>query len=238
MLATTDSAIQPSLEQLEQQQLIWRGSQASGPVTVSTSGWPELDRQLGGGLPASGIVSVQSRLGIGELRLFMPFWRRAERLLVFIGVPYPLNAESLQGADLDLSRVLVLTPKTEKEALWAAEQCLKSGACQSVALWQSRLTLAQARRLQLAAREGKCTQFLFLGPDAHAEGLPVDLALALSPHPSGIAVQVPKRKQGWALPRFTLDMAELWPELTDTTVRGLGSASLTKQQSDKNAEAS
>lgn len=236
MLAIPDPATPPSLEQLEQQHLIWRGSQASGPVTVSASGWPELDRQLGGGLPASGIISIRSALGIGELRLFLPFWSRAERLLVFIGAPYPLDAESLQGAGLDLSRVLVLTPKTEKEALWAAEQCLKSGACHSVALWQARLSLAQARRLQLAAREGESTQFLFLGPNARAEGLPVDLALSLSPHPSGINIQVPKRKQGWALPRFTLDMAELWPELTDTA-RGSDRTAWTRHQSDKNAEA-
>lgn len=236
MLATTDSATPPSLEQLEQQHLIWRGREASGPVSVSASGWPELDQRLGGGLPASGIVSIQSKLGIGELRLFLPFWSQGERLVVFIGAPYPLDAESLQGADLALSRVLILTPKTDKEALWAAEQCLKSGACQSVALWQARLSLAQARRLQLAAREGKSTQCLFLGPSVSAEGLPVDLALVLSPHPSGINIEVPKRKQGWALPRFTLDMNEAWPELTDR-VRSPGGAVATGRPGHKSAEA-
>lgn len=204
----------PSLEQLEQQRLIWRGRDSSRPMAARPSGWSELDRQLGGGLPGSGVVAVHSPSGIGELRLLWPFFAGDTRLVVFIAPPYPLNAESLAGASLDLSRILVLQPKTEREALWAAEQCLKSGVCHSVCLWQKRVRLAQARRLQLAARAGESTHFLFLGTRASAAGLPFDICLELEPHPQGIAVSVPRRKQGWALPRFAISMAEAWPELT------------------------
>lgn len=235
---------QPSLEQLEQQQLIWRGRESSGPVAARPSGWPELDRQLGGGLPSQGVITVQGPTGIGELRLLWPFLSgrgalsgrsalsgrgalsghgdpsghgepsEKDRLVAFIAPPYPLNAESLPGAGMDLKRLLLVQPSTNREALWAAEQCLKSGACQAVCLWQNRVPLVQARRLQLAARAGESANFLFLGAHNAANGLPVDLCLELSPHPHGIAVSVPRRKQGWALPHFVVAMTDVWPELT------------------------
>ncbi|WP_341937166.1 hypothetical protein [Marinimicrobium sp. C2-29] len=241
---------QPSLEQLEQQQLIWRGRESSGPVAARPSGWPELDRQLGGGLPSRGVITVQGPTGIGELRLLWPFLSgrgalsghgvlsdhsvlsghgalsghsehsEKDRLVALIAPPYPLNAESLPGAGMDLKRLLLVQPGTDREALWAAEQCLKSGACQAVCLWQDRVPLVQARRLQLAARAGESANFLFLGAHNAAAGLPVDLCLELSPHPHGIAVSVPRRKQGWALSRFVVAMTDVWPELTlDTRPR-------------------
>lgn len=220
--------MQPSLEQLEQQQLIWRGRESAGPVAARPSGWAELDWQLGGGLPSSGVITIQSPVGIGELRLLWPFLSGnngagdnghsgENRLVAFIAPPYPLNAESLSGAGVNLERLLLLQPATQKEALWAAEQCLKSGACRAVCLWQDRVPLVQARRLQLAARAGESANFLFLAARNAAAGLPVDLCLELSPHPHGIAVSVPRRKQGWALPRFAVSMADVWPELTRDT---------------------
>lgn len=115
---------------------------------------------------------------------------------------------------MDLKRLLLVQPGTDREALWAAEQCLKSGACQAVCLWQDRVPLVQARRLQLAARAGESASFLFLAAHNAAAGLPVDLCLELSPHPHGIAISVPRRKQGWALPRFVVTMTDVWPELT------------------------
>lgn len=200
------------LEDLENQGLIWRGASTSRPLQPRASGWTELDRLLGGGWPGNGVVSIKTDLGIGELRLLWPTVQRGRGLIVFITPPHELNAEGLAGAGLDLSRVLLIHPAKSKEALWAAEQCLQSGCCQWVCLWQKNLTPGLARRLQLAARKGQSTQFLFL--TASPKALPVDLNLELSAQAQGLRLAVPRRRQGPSLPAFTLSMAERWPELT------------------------
>ena len=200
------------LEDLENQGLIWRGASTSRPLQPRASGWQELDRLLGGGWPGNGVVSVKTDLGIGELRLLWPAMQRDQGLIVFIAPPHELNAEGLAGAGLDLSRVLLLHPAKGKEALWAAEQCLQSGCCQWVCLWQKTLISGLARRLQLAARKGHSTLFLFL--TANQKALPVDLNLELSAQAQGLRLAVPRRRQGSSLAPFSLFMAERWPELT------------------------
>jgi len=202
----------PRLEDLENQGLIWRGTSTSRPLQPRASGWQELDRLLGGGWPGNGVVSIKTDLGIGELRLLWPAVQRDRGLIVFIAPPHELNAEGLAGAGLDLSRVLLLHPVKDKEALWAAEQCLQSGCCQWVCLWQKNLAPGLARRLQLAARKGQSTLFLFL--TANPKALPVDLNLELSAQAQGLRLAVPRRRQGPSLPAFTLSMAQRWPELT------------------------
>jgi len=200
------------LEQLERKGLIWRGSSASRPLRPRSSGWQTLDHLLGGGWPGNGVVCVKTALGIGELRLLWPAVVQSQGLTVFIAPPYELNAEGLTYAGLDLNRLLLLHPASEWDALWAAEQCLQSGCCQLVCLWQKAVASGLARRLQLAARKGRATQFLFLSADQ--KSLPVDLNLELGVQAQGLRLAVPRRRQGSSLAPFTLSMAERWPELT------------------------
>ncbi|WP_347329760.1 translesion DNA synthesis-associated protein ImuA [Marinimicrobium locisalis] len=217
--------MEPSLEQLEQQRLIWRGREAASPAQVRPSGWAELDQQLGG-WPGGGVTSIHSRAGVGELRLLFPSLQSPERLSVFIAPPYPLNAESLKGAGLDLAKTLILHPETPKSRLWAAEQSLKSGVCHSVCLWLTQpLQTVQARRLQLAARAGAASLFLLTlqgeGRPGTAQntGLPLDLCLQLTPHSQGLMVAVPRRRHGWPVPPFLVSMESTWSELTSPTVQ-------------------
>ncbi len=211
-----------TLEQLEQQQLIWRGREASRPPQLRPSGWPELDQRVGG-WPGAGVTSIHSRAGVGELRLLCPSLQQSERLSVCIAPPYPLNAEGLEGAGVDLEQLLVLHPDTPQSRLWAAEQSLKSGACQTVCLWLAQpLQTVQARRLQLAARTGAASLFLFSGflhDTGRDTGLPWDLCLQLTPHSQGLMVTVPRRRHGWALPPFLISMESAWPELMSPTVQ-------------------
>ncbi|WP_051235708.1 translesion DNA synthesis-associated protein ImuA [Marinimicrobium agarilyticum] len=211
-----------TLEQLEQQRLIWRGREANRPTQARPSGWAELDQHLGG-WPGAGVTSIHARTGVGELRLLFPCLQQAARLSVFIAPPYSLNAESLEGSGLDLEQVLVLHPESPQSRLWAAEQSLKSGACHTVCLWPAQpLQIVQARRLQLAARAGDASLFLLTGsqPGARQDtGLPLDLCLELTPHSRGVMVAVPRRRHGWALPPFLVSMESAWPELTSSAVQ-------------------
>jgi protein ImuA len=206
----------PLLQTLARRRLVWSGGAGLNQKTRST-GLPRLDEKLGDGFPAQGVIDVRSARGIGELRLFMPSLAEAQtgnRLCVFIAPPLELYAEGLAGAGLDLARVLLVRPDTAAESLWAAEQSLKSGACYAVVLWQDAMTLHQARRLQLAAQEGRAQ--LWLLRHSEASPLPASLCLRLAPHSQGLIVGIPKRRGGWPVADFVLNLQSLWPELTLT----------------------
>ncbi|MDQ2077765.1 translesion DNA synthesis-associated protein ImuA [Marinimicrobium sp. ABcell2] len=210
-------ATNPMLQALTRRRLVWRGGAGLNQETRST-GLPQLDDKLGGGFPAQGVIDVRSPRGIGELRLFMASLAGTKspetrhRLCVFIAPPLELHAEGLAGAGLDLTRVLIVRPSVAAEALWAAEQSLKSGACHAVVLWQDSMTLHQARRLQLAAQEGQAQLLLLRHSEATA--LPASLCLQLTAHARGLVVGVPKRRGGWPVADFILDLQSQWPELT------------------------
>lgn len=111
---------------------------------------------------------------------------------------------------------MIITPKTSKDALWAAEQCLQSGCCAAVLLWQIPLKLAQARRLQLAAEHGAASVTLIRRP-MDGLSLPVNLSVKLQAHRQGVQLSVQKRKGGWPAAPFLVDMQNRWPGLCFTT---------------------
>ena len=61
------------------------------------------------------------------------------------------------------NNILIVFPNSVKEALWAAEQCLKSGACSAVLFWCQSLEVHQVRRFQVAAEAGSCVHFFLIG---------------------------------------------------------------------------
>ncbi|KKO45310.1 RecA/RadA recombinase [Arsukibacterium ikkense] len=224
------------LEQLARRQLLWHGDSQQLAYQAVSSGFPELDQQLGGGLPASGLIDIQTAAGIGELRLLLPYLRQqqqqSQRLLVFIAPPAELSADMLAGAGLDLSQLLIITPgqpisppkpagrhtkaakklNAKQEALWAAEQCLQSGCCATVLIWPAAISLAQARRLQLAAEQGAASMILFRKP-SQTLSLPVNLSISLQPDPQGLQLTVLKRKGCWPAAPIRLNMQSRWPAL-------------------------
>ncbi len=226
------------LEQLTRRQLVWQGNSQQQVYQAVSSGYPELDQQLGGGFPASGLIDIQSEAGIGELRLLLPYLQQqqqqSQRLLVFIGPPTGLSADMLAGAGLDLSQLLIITPMPQttpakklsprslsanrfnlkQQALWAAEQCLHSGCCVSVLLWPAVISLAQARRLQLSAEQGAASMILLRQP-GQGLSLPVNLSVSLQPDKQGLQLTVLKRKGSWPAAPFLVNMQSRWPALCD-----------------------
>ncbi|PXF29713.1 hypothetical protein WH50_19265 [Pokkaliibacter plantistimulans] len=203
------------LSYLENHHLIWRGRHPHGAADTQSSGYAVLDEYLQGGFPRHDVIEIDSPCGIGELRLLLPYLQQQEtpRLLVFIAPPGLLSAELLLAAGIDLQQVLVLQPESDKDALWAAEQCLKSGSSHGVVMWHRQLDVHQLKRLQLAAQEGRASLFLFRTAQRIKVSLPVALSLQLRPHAQGLRVRINKRRGGWAEQPFTLDMSSHWPEL-------------------------
>ncbi|MDB1124391.1 translesion DNA synthesis-associated protein ImuA [Vibrio algarum] len=207
--------MQTVIDLLHSKHLIWQGSKPQHSVETLSTGYKELDTQLDGGLPCHGVVEISSDLGIGELRLLTPYIKTnsKQRLSVFINSPGHLCSEYLTQQDIDIHRVIMIFPKTEKEALWSAEQCLKSGCCGSVTLWHPSLEVHQARRLQVASETGQCLMFLFKTEQKHQVSLPISLSIQLQPEENGIKVALHKRKGGWLKSSFSVDMGHRWPYL-------------------------
>mgnify|MGYP000415701680 FL=1 len=205
------------IKNLQDRQLIWKGLQSTTLGSTTSTGYPQLDKQLDGGFPTHGVIEVESQQGIGELRLLTPYLaqQNSQKLAIFINPPGKIGAEFFSNQRIQLENILVIEPQRDLDALWAAEQCLKSGACHSVLLWGTNLEIHQTKRLQAASETGKCLQFHFKATSHNQLSLPVSLSMKLSSHAQGLKVEVTKRKGSWSYGSFILDMSQNWPLLTE-----------------------
>ena len=208
------------IKNLQDRQLIWKGLQSTTQGSTTSTGYPPLDKQLDGGFPTHGVIEVESQQGIGELRLLTPYLaqQKSQKLAIFINPPGKICAEFFNGQNIPLENILIIQPQRDLDALWAAEQCLKSGACHSVLLWGTDLEIHQAKRLQAASETGKCLQFHFKATSHNQLSLPVSLSMKLSSHAQGLKVEVTKRKGSWSYGSFILDMSQNWPLLTEKVI--------------------
>ena len=214
----------PILHDLQNKQWLWSGAQAkqsTSQVKLQT-GYENLDSVLSGGFPQAGMLHIESALGCGEMRLMLSILQKAggaannkasspsdfthtkRKLYVFINPPYELNAEFLLSQNIDLSQlVLINANKTQTDALWSAEQCLKSGACYAVFVWQSQLKHSQIRKLELAAQQGASYCIWLDAINSHQQAapkhnLPLSLSLSISRENEILCVKINKQKRGWA----------------------------------------
>jgi hypothetical protein len=196
-----------ALDQVLQNPAIWRGNQyAKVAVDSIPTGFAELDAQLpGGGWPRAALTELlTNQQGIGELRLLTPALARLsheEKWLVLVGPPYLPYAPGFEALGVNLSRLVIVHTKSDGESLWAAERCLRSGACAAVIAWPGPGSERSLRRLQLAAEEGKSLGVIF-GPTRNAANAsPAPLRIQLSAGRDRLELQILKRRgSGWAPP--------------------------------------
>lgn len=99
--------------------------------------------------------------GVGELGLLLPTLARLTNAgdhVVLIAPPYLVYAPAWQAAGVDLG-ALDIVEAPARDALWAFEQCLRSGACAAVVGWPQQADAQALRRLQVAADSGNCLGF-------------------------------------------------------------------------------
>lgn len=99
--------------------------------------------------------------GVGELSLLLPTLARmtqAGSTVAVIAPPYIPYAPAWQAAGVDLA-LLEIVDAAPRDALWAFEQCLRSGACAAVLGWPVQADGPALRRLQVAADSGECLGF-------------------------------------------------------------------------------
>ncbi|HUW98300.1 MAG TPA: translesion DNA synthesis-associated protein ImuA [Acidiferrobacter sp.] len=158
-------------------------------VTMST-GFSELDQRLdGGGWPAGVLTELRiGHAGIGELRLLMPVLAPLSRKahVLWVAPPYKPYAPALVAQKMALERLILVYPRTHREALWAVSQGLLSPSIGAVVSWFPAIREGEFRNLQRRASEGHHWAFCFL-PETLAPR-PSRLRLALRPTHEGLRI--------------------------------------------------
>lgn len=156
-------------ELLQRQPGVWLGSGAypefSQPKT-ETSGWPELDRALpGGGWPVGAVTELYCPVeGIGEFSLLLPLLVRltgAGKRVVLVSPPHLPYSQALGERGVKLDKLVLLSPQSARDTLWAAEQTLRCSAVGLVVAWPQRAGDRELRRLQLAAETAGSTAIIY-----------------------------------------------------------------------------
>ena len=149
---------------LDQRSDLWRG-QRRPRGAVAASGRAELDAWLpDGGWPRGRLVELLPKcLGCGELELLLPLLAeqtRQRQPVLLIAPPLVPCPQRLHRVGIALDRLVVV--RGQEDALWAAEQALKSGVCGSIVTWhpRGRVESRPIRRLQLAARASDAPAFV------------------------------------------------------------------------------
>jgi hypothetical protein len=196
---------------------LWRAGQLGHPEETRSSGFPGLDEHLpGGGWPRAGLAELLlATAGVGELRLLVPLMRALSReearWIVWVDPPFLPYAPALEALGVDVSRILLIHPKSHQEALWALERASRSGTCSLALAWleERQLELKDTRRLQLAARQGRTLACLFRPAEAAGVKSMAELRLGVTlPEPGVAAVEIHKRRGGWPVSGIRAQVSE------------------------------
>jgi protein ImuA len=212
--AVSPPVAQPSgrlpLDDARLQGRLWRGS-SLGAATDPTlpSGFAALDAELpGGGWPLRAVTELLTpQSGVLEWRLLAPalqrWWagqatpapaagRRARqaaapalRTLLLVNPPHAPHLPGLQALGLPPAALVWVATSTPAEALWAAEQAIKSRV--AVLAWLPEARPEQIRRLQVGALSTDAPSLLLRPERAAQQSSAAPLRLLLRPG------------EGWAL---------------------------------------
>jgi protein ImuA len=178
---------------------LWLASQLAHSATRCVdTGFAALSTQLpGGGWPLGVLIDLLvQQHGIGELRLLRPaLLGLGKRPVVLLQPPHAPQALALAALGLEPSQLIWIRSGAKSgDALWAAEQVLRSGCCGALLMWQNHARGETLRRLHLAAQSGD-TLFCMLRPlTAAQEASPAPLRLSLKPAAGGVHIGFVKRR--------------------------------------------
>ena len=181
-----------AIDALLDQRRIWKGRPTSALASLQPTGHAALDTELpSGGWPDAALTELLIPMdGVGELQLLWPTLTRlsqANAPIAIVAPPYLPYAPAWHRAGVRLSQLQVV--RTEgREAWWAAEQCLRSGACAAVLCWPQQADDRALRRLQVAAETGRCLGFAFRPLRAARNPSPAALRIAIDTQPRQLRV--------------------------------------------------
>lgn len=178
-----------AIDALLHQRRIWRGRPADLPPGSQPTGYAGLDAALpAGGWPDAALVEILIPAdGVGELQMLWPTLARlsqAGERIVLVAPPYLPFAPAWQCAGVDLRHLQIVQVETPRDALWATEQCLRSGSCGAVLCWPRDVDDRALRRLQVAAESGRSLAFATRSLDAAQHASPAALRIAIDAEPA------------------------------------------------------
>lgn len=196
-------ALQPLLDA----RTLWQaGRHVRAPLDAESTGHAALDALLPcGGWPRGALSELLVPYdGVGELSLLLPMLTAVSARggrIVLVAPPYVPYAPSWRqrGVALEAMTVLDAGPR---DALWAMEQCLRSGSCEVVLGWPRGGDAQALRRLQVAAQAGRAIGIVLR-----------DARHAANPSPAALRLQCARgewtvRKcRGAAAPARTFELA-------------------------------
>ncbi|CAM3243277.1 MULTISPECIES: translesion DNA synthesis-associated protein ImuA [Pseudomonas] len=171
---------------------VWKGRPAAPAASVHPTGLAALDAVLpSGGWPESALSEILiAKEGVGELQLVLPTLARlsaAGERIVLVAPPYTPYPHAWQNAGVDLRQLSVIQAD-ERDALWAVEQCLRSGSCGAVLCWPRKADDRALRRLQVAAETGQTLAFAWRSLNEAVNASPAALRLAVEARPAQVRV--------------------------------------------------
>ncbi len=193
-----------ALDSLLHERRVWRGRPAPLPASRQPTGYAQLDDVLPtGGWPESALSEILLPAeGVGELQLLWPSLARltqAGERVVLVAPPHIPYAPAWQAAGIDLRQLQVVQANDPRDALWATEQCLRSGSCGAVLCWPQMAEDKALRRLQVAAESGQTLGFASRPLQAARNPSPAALRFAIDAQPAQLRVL--KRRGGRGPPR-------------------------------------
>ncbi len=173
-----------ALEALLQDRRVWRGQTAVVSPSTQPTGHEDLDRRLpGGGWPEHALSEILlTAPGVGELQLLWPTLARlttAGERVILVAPPYIPYPAAWLAAGVDLRHLAIIEAAEQRDALWAAEQCLRSGSCGAVVCWPQDANDRALRRLQVAAETGQTLAFAYRSLEEGGNPSPAALRLVM-----------------------------------------------------------
>ena len=188
--AVTAQEPSAALDRLLSRQTIWRAGRAPmAPLRGEPTGFAALDALLPqAGWPCAALTELLLPCdGVGEMALLLPTLARltqAGGIVVLVAPPYVPYAPAWREAGVALPNLHIVEADA-RGALWAFEQCLRSGACAAVLGWPQRADAQSLRRLQVAAGSGDCLGFAFR-----------DRKHAANPSPAALRIEYVRGREG------------------------------------------
>ena len=171
---------------------VWKGRPSAPVASPQPTGHAALDAALpSGGWPEAALTEILiAAQGVGELQLVWPTLARlsvAGERIVLVAPPYVPYPQAWQNAGVDVRQLSVIQA-SERDALWAAEQCLRSGSCGAVLCWPQQADDRALRRLQVAAETGQTLAFAYRSLAEAINPSPASLRIAVDAHPAQLRV--------------------------------------------------
>lgn len=206
-----------SLVSLLEQGQLWRGSYTESFQTeqIESSGYPALDENLvgGGWLQGQLVELLYAGEGRGEQRLLWPLLRRfskTDNAIFWVDPPYHPYSLALIQAGIRPSAQCVVYTGSRKERLWALEQILKSGSAHLVVGWlDAQVAPSALRRLQVAVQTGGQLGWIMRPESVREQASVAAYRMVLNSRESGTELTLLKRRGGWPLPSFAVELPEV-----------------------------